>query len=70
MTDVFVSVDDLVDVQLCSEVTAFAVAYLATRGGFKMEQVLPYVCTTNQSFRVILSSDVNCGVSFVGYTVT
>jgi len=70
ITDMLVSVDGPMDVSLASETTVFSKAYLATKGGFVLNMVNPYVCSTADSFRVILSSSGACGVSVVGYTVT
>ena len=44
--------------------------YLATKGGFVANYINPLVCSTNDSFRVILSSSGKCAVSLQGYTVT
>lgn len=71
ITDLLLSVDGPMNVQLASETTAItSPVYLATKGGFPLALTNPLVCTTAQSFRVLLSSSGLCGVTMVGYTVT
>lgn len=70
ITDVIVSVEGPMTVDLCSATTKKATVYLATNGGFVSNYINPLVLTTAQSFVVVCGSSGKCAVSAVGYTVT
>jgi hypothetical protein len=70
VTDVIVSVDVPMNVQLRSATTAMAILYLATKGGMVANFKTPMVCTTAQSFTFIPSASGSCSVWAAGYTVT
>lgn len=71
ITDIMVSVVGPMTVGLYTETTGPGVqAHLATNGGFAQNFTTPFVCSSAQSLRVILSSSGTCSVSVCGFTVT
>ncbi len=70
ITDLIVSVNTAMNVQLCSETTAFGITYFATAGGMCKRFINPIACTSAQSFRVIPSVSGSAAITVVGYTVT
>lgn len=70
LTDVLLFASGAMNVQLCSETTAFARVYLAANGFAQVSLRNPIALTTNQSFRTIASVASNLSVTMVGYTIT
>lgn len=70
ITDLMVSVDGPMSVDICSETTDMSVVYLATKGGYIWNLNNPLICSTADSLRVVCGSSGKCAVTAVGYTVT
>jgi hypothetical protein len=70
VTDIIVSATTPNNVQLCSETTVLAQAYLAAQGGFAFNARTPIVCTSAQSFVVVLASSGSVAVFAAGFTAT
>lgn len=70
VTDLIVSVDVPMNIQLRSATTAMAILYLATKGGMAYQFKSPMVCTTAQSLTFLPSASGSASVWAAGYTVT
>jgi hypothetical protein len=67
VTDVIVTVNGAMQVDLCSATTSMQTLYLDAKGGYVGNFVLPVMCTSAQSFVVVCGSSGACAVYAKGY---
>ena len=69
VTEVLISADAAMAVDLRSEATAIARVYLAAQGGLVWPLETPLVLNSAQSLTFIQSASGSCSVTAVGYTI-
>lgn len=70
VTEILVSANVGMTVDIRSAATAMATVYLGTSGGFVWPMETPLVLNSNQSLTFLQSVSGSCAVSAVGYTVS